>query len=205
MFKFSILIIVFLIPLSLSFAENDFSSKLVAAALERTQEQVTYDPTYFSISYPNGDIPKDKGVCTDVIIRSYRAVGIDLQKEVHEDMKENFSKYPKTWGLNKTDKNIDHRRVPNLQVFLKRKGQSLPISDKIADYKPGDLVTWNIAHAWKSKHSAIKTVPHIGIVTNQISTSTKRPLIVHNIGQGPKLEDVLFNFDVTGHYRYLPE
>ncbi len=178
----------------LAHAEPDFSNRLAQAALERTKHTIKYDGRYISIKYPGGDVPKDIGVCTDVIIRSYRALGIDLQQKVHEDMAEHFDLYPKLWGLKKTDSNIDHRRVPNLQVFFKRHGVALAVTHDAVDFKAGDIVTWNIA----SKGS----LPHIGIVTGQKSSEGKRPLIVHNIGRGPKLEDMLFDFKMTGHYRY---
>ncbi len=181
--------------LDLSAQEISYTDKFVQAALRRTQEQVVYDGRYFTIPYPGGDVPANVGVCTDVIIRTYRVLGIDLQKRVHEDMKSHFELYPKTWGLKKPDSNIDHRRVPNLQVFFTRKGQALPISGKGSDYKPGDIVTWNL--------STQRILPHIGIVTDLKSENNKRPLIVHNIGRGPELEDMLFDFKITGHYRYL--
>lgn len=164
------------------------------AALALTEQKVTYDPSYFSIGYPNGDVPSDKGVCTDVVIRAYRKIGIDLQKEVHQDMSTHFSAYPKIWGLKTTDKNIDHRRVPNLMTFFKRKGAEKPISKKAADYKPGDIVCWNLGGA----------VTHIGIVVDKKSRDGKRNLIVHNIGRGQVLEDCLFDFKIIGHYRYKP-
>lgn len=172
-----------------------FTQRLVAAAIERTRHHVRYDPEYVRIPYPNGDVPADTGVCTDEIIRIYRAVGVDLQKEVHEDMAANFWSYPNhvRWMLFQTDTNIDHRRVPNLMVFFGRKGETLPTSRDAKDYSPGDLVTWNLGG----------NVPHIGIVVNQKSSQTGRYMIVHNIGQGPRMEDVLFNWKVTGHYRYL--
>ncbi len=163
------------------------------AALSLTKQQVTYDPSYFSIKYPNGDVPSDKGVCTDVIIRAYRKVGIDLQKEVHEDMKVNFSKYPKIWGLKTTDKNIDHRRVPNLMTYFKRKGVSKAITKNAKDYLPGDVVAWNLGGG----------LTHIGIVVNKKSSDGKRHLIVHNIGAGQVLEDCLFNYKIIGHYTSL--
>ncbi len=163
------------------------------AAISFTKQQVVYDPSYFSISYPNGDVPKGKGVCTDVVIRAYRQLGVDLQKEVHEDMKANFSVYPKIWGLNSTDKNIDHRRVPNLMTFFERQGAALSISDNPHDYLPGDIVSWNLGGG----------TTHIGIVVNQKSRDSKRYLIVHNIGAGQVMEDCLFKFKITGHYRYF--
>lgn len=169
---------------------------LVKAALERTEHSVTYDGSYHRIAYPMGDVPANIGVCTDVIIRSYRSLGLDLQALVHEDIKANFALYPskKIWGLSKPDSNIDHRRVPNLQTFFSRHGQRLKVSDKGEDYLPGDLVTWTV-----TGHR-----PHIGIVTDRRSEDGKRPLIVHNIGRGPVLEDMLFDYPITGRFRYQP-
>jgi uncharacterized protein YijF (DUF1287 family) len=157
-----------------------------------TQQQVTYDPTYFSMDYPGGDVPADRGVCTDVLIRAYRKVGIDLQKEVHEDMRMNFEEYPDNWGLSQTDRNIDHRRVPNLMVFFSRHGQVKPISDRAADYFPGDIVCWDLGNG----------ITHIGIVGKKKSADGKRNLIIHNIGGGQVLADCLFGFRIIGHYRY---
>jgi len=177
-----------------STARADFTHRLVAAAIERTHHTVRYDPAYVRIPYPGGDVPPDTGVCTDEIIRSYRAVGVDLQKEVHEDIVKNFDAYPRKWRWFRAqpDPNIDHRRVPNLQVFFQRRGESLPITNRAEDYKPGDLVTWDLGG----------NVPHIGIVVDQKDQLSGRYMIVHNIGQGPKMEDVLFNWKITGHYRY---
>lgn len=172
--------------------EDTFVLKLVAAAIERSNHQVIYDGSYRSIEYPGGDVPDNIGVCTDVLIRSYRKVGIDLQREVHEDMKANFSKYPDNWGLTGPDPNIDHRRVPNLQIFFKRNGKELPVTNGPKDYRPGDIVTWTIPG----------NLPHIGIVTDQKGAGGNRPLIVHNIGRGPKIEDILFLYPITGHYKY---
>jgi uncharacterized protein len=173
-------------------AQTDFYSRLSDAAIELTYQSVTYDPSYFSISYPNGDIPADLGVCTDVIIRAYRKLGIDLQKEVHEDMKRNFNLYPKNWNMSKPDRNIDHRRVPNLMNFFSRFGEVLKISNKAEDYIPGDIVCWNLGGG----------ITHIGFVVNKKSRDGKRYLIVHNIGAGQVLEDCLFEFKIIGHYRY---
>jgi uncharacterized protein YijF (DUF1287 family) len=175
---------------------NNFSSNLVNAALERTKHKVHYDGRYFGIPYPNGDIPQNLGVCTDVVIRSYRKLGVDLQQLLHEDIKDNFRRYPsnKIWGLNRPDTNIDHRRVPNLQVFFTRNGVSLPPSSNPEDYAPGDLVTWMLPG----------NLPHIGIVTDKHDTKTNAPLIVHNIGNGPVLENMLFKYHISGHYRYTP-
>jgi uncharacterized protein YijF (DUF1287 family) len=173
-------------------AQDIFYKKLAQAALTLTTQQVSYDPAYFTISYPNGDVPADKGVCTDVVIRAYRKLGIDLQKEVHEDMKSHFSNYPKSWGLSKPDKNIDHRRVPNLMVFFKKFGETKAITQNAKDYRPGDVVCWNLGGA----------ITHIGIVADKISTWSGKPMVVHNIGRGQVLEDCLFDFKIIGHYRY---
>ena len=171
--------------------------ELVAAALERTNYSVSYDGSYYSIAYPGGDVPGDVGVCTDVIIRAYRTIGVDLQRLVHEDMAENFDSYPskRIWGLEKPDSNIDHRRVPNLQVFFARYGTEIPISDNAGTFLPGDIVTWMLPG----------NLPHIGIITDQFDPATGNPLVVHNIGAGPKLENMLFSYELTGHYRYLLE
>lgn len=165
---------------------------LIDAALERTQHDVTYDGRYRMIKYPGGDVPDSAGVCTDLIIRIYRKAGIDLQKEVHEDMKGHFSLYPSDWGLKRPDPNIDHRRVPNLQTFFQRKGQKISVTHDPKDYVPGDLVTWILPG----------NLPHIGIVTDRMSSGGERPQIVHNVGRGPELEDMLFSYPITGHYRY---
>ena len=173
-------------------SQTAFHARLADSTLTLTQQSVVYDPTYFRIDYPNGDVPANRGVCTDVVIRAYRKVGIDLQRKIHEDMKANFSKYPKKWGLKSTDRNIDHRRVPNLMTFFGRKGISLPVTTSAKDYIPGDVVCWNLGGA----------VTHIGIVVNRKSVDGARYLIVHNIGSGQVLEDCLFNFTIIGHYRY---
>jgi uncharacterized protein len=173
---------------------QEFTRRL-AAAIERTHHSVRYISEYIRIPYPGGDVPADTGVCTDEIIRSYRAVGVDLQKEVHEDMLQNFAAYPnkRRWLLAHPDSNIDHRRVPNLMVFFQRKGETLPITNRAEDYLPGDLVTWDLGG----------NVPHIGIVIDQKNRWSGRYMVVHNIGNGPKMEDVLFNWKITGHYRYF--
>lgn len=188
----SICILLLFLGFYTSEAEKTFEEKLSDAAISITSDKVTYDPAYFPIKYPNGDIPKNKGVCTDVVIRTYRKLGIDLQKEVHEDMGKNFSKYPKKWGLKTTDSNIDHRRVPNLEVFFTRFGKKLPVTQNPADYKTGDIVTWMINDK----------LPHIGIVTNRKSADNKRLLLVHNVGRGQVLEDCLFAYAINGHYQY---
>ncbi|SEI11724.1 hypothetical protein SAMN05660691_03852 [Rheinheimera pacifica] len=192
--KLTLLLVLWLLPQH-SIAEV-FSDKLVEAALKRTEQQVRYDGRYMRIAYPNGDVPADIGVCTDVVIRSYRALGIDLQQLVHEDMRDNFALYPskRIWGLTRPDSNIDHRRVPNLQTFFSRHGKSLAVSQQGNNYQPGDLVTWMLPG----------NLPHIGIVVNKTSADGQRPLIVHNIGAGPVLADMLFDYNITGHYRFTP-
>lgn len=172
--------------------QTDFSNKLSEAAILLTKQEVNYDPSYFTIKYPNGDVPINKGVCTDVIIRAYRKLGIDLQQRVHEDMKVHFEKYPKTWGLKKTDTNIDHRRVPNLMVFFTRHGKVKPTTNNSDDYLPGDIVCWNLGGS----------ITHIGLVVNKKSTDGRRYLVVHNIGAGQVLADCLFDFKIIGHYTF---
>ena len=167
-------------------------SRLPSLARQQIGVTTEYDPAYVSLNYPGGDVPQDRGVCTDVVIRAMRQLNFDLQKEVHEDMKKNFSVYPsrKNWGLKRTDKNIDHRRVPNLRTFFTRKGWSVPVSQKPADYLPGDLVTCTVAGS----------LPHIMIVSDR-KNKDGVPLIIHNIGNGTQEEDDLFTFPITGHYR----
>jgi uncharacterized protein len=185
--------LIFFLSVLLLTAQNRFCDLLSDSAMALTKQNVVYDPAYYRISYPNGDVPAGKGVCTDVVIRAYRKLGIDLQKEVHEDMKANFDKYPQLWGLKTTDKNIDHRRVPNLMTWFSRQGAALKISDNAADYLPGDIVCWNLGG----------NITHIGIVANKKSTDGQRNLIVHNIGNGQVPEDCLFSFRIIGHYRYM--
>ena len=187
-----LLIILFSVNFCFSQTEVTQQLNLSACALELIHQNVTYDPSYFSISYPNGDVPYDKGVCTDVVIRAYRKIGIDLQKNVHEDMRANFSTYPEIWGLKTTDKNIDHRRVPNLMNYFDRNNSSKPISNSAQDYIPGDIVCWNLGGA----------ITHIGIVVDRKSNDGKRNLIVHNIGNGQVLQDCLFDYKIIGHYSY---
>ncbi len=186
------LFFIFFLPVFPIHAQSDFFDQLSGAALELTQQEVIYDPTYFSISYPNGDVPAGRGVCTDVVIRAYRKLDIDLQKEVHEDMVKNFNLYPKIWGLRKPDRNIDHRRVPNLMVFFTRHGHVKPITTNPSDYLPGDIVCWNLGGS----------TTHIGLVVNKKSSDGQRYLIVHNIGGGQVLADCLFDYKIIGHYTY---
>lgn len=171
----------------------------VAAIIDSvyTQTEITqsYDPAYVKLSYPGGDVAPERGVCTDVIIRAFRAKGIDLQQQVHQDMRRHFRKYPKKWGLLSPDRNIDHRRVPNLMTFFERQGVSLPISDNPDDYLPGDVVAWKL----NEKQN------HIGIVMKARGYDEQRPLIGHNINSGTKIQDVLFDWEIVGHYRYFPE
>ncbi len=186
-----------LIMVATSSWAQSFAERLSKAAMERTEHSVIYNGAYRKIPYPNGDVPANIGVCTDVVVRSYRALGIDLQQLVHEDMKANFSAYPskRIWGLSRPDTNIDHRRVPNLQTFFKRKGSSLPITSNAEDYLPGDIVSWMLPN----------NLPHIGIVSGKKNAEGTRYLIVHNIGWGPKADDMLFDYNITGHYRFHPQ
>ena len=165
---------------------------LARAARAQVGVTVAYDPAYARIPYPNGDVPKDRGVCTDVVVRAFRGVGIDLQARVHEDMRTNFASYPRKWGLAKPDSNIDHRRVPNLQRWFERQQRSLPATRNAADYRAGDVVSWKLDNG----------LDHIGVVSAQRSGG--RPLVVHNIGAGAREEDVLFAWQLTGHYRWYP-
>lgn len=181
-----------ILTVSAALGQTTFYDRLADSAIILTKQKVQYDPSYFQISYPNGDIPAGKGVCTDVIIRTYRKLGIDLQKEVHEDMKANFNKYPKNWGLSKPDKNIDHRRVPNLMTFFSRHGTVKQISQNPDDYFPGDVVCWNLGGG----------ITHIGIVSKKKTVDRQRHLIIHNIGAGQVLEDCLFSYVIICHYRY---
>jgi len=172
-------------------AEAEFNKTLVTSAVEQTRQTLFYDPSYVKIPYPGGDVSIDRGVCSDVIIRCFRKVGIDLQKDVHEDMKCSFQAYPKKWGLNKTDTNIDHRRVYNLMCFFSRNNKNIPI-DSADRFLPGDIVAWRLDNGH----------PHIGLVTDQ-TTVSGTPLMVHNIGLGARLEDVLHEWKIIGHYRWF--
>lgn len=165
--------------------------QLVDAAVAQAGVTTGYDPGYVSIAYPNGDVPINTGVCSDVVIRAFRKAGVDLQKEVHEDMVQSFSSYPKKWGLSSPDSNIDHRRVPNLMTYFSRQGKSIRITDEPDDYVPGDVVAWDLGGG----------TTHIGLVTNMLSESGRECLIVHNIGAGTRIEDVLLNWKIIGHYR----
>ena len=168
--------------------------KLIAAALEQVGVTTEYDPAYVKLTYPNGDVPLKTGVCADVIVRAFRQAEIDLQKELHEDMKRNFGKYPKKWGARAPDTNIDHRRVPNLMTWFDRQSKALPLSKDAKDYLPGDVVAWDLDG---------KGMTHVGIVSNRYHETTGRYLMIHNIGGGAQAEDVIFNWKIIGHYRYF--
>lgn len=171
---------------------QDFYKALADSAYTLTKNHVRYDSSYFKIAYPNGDVPPNVGVCTDVVIRAYRKMGIDLQKEVHEDMTKNFKLYPNNWGLKGTDRNIDHRRVPNLMTFFSRFGVIKNKSLQADDYQAGDIICWRLPNG----------MTHIGIASNRRSKDGERPLIIHNIGSGQVLDDCLFFFTIIGHYSY---
>jgi len=176
-----------------AWAERDWPARLAAAAQGQVGRTVVYDPAYVRLAYPGGDVPRERGVCTDVVVRAYRdAFGVDLQKLVHEDMRANFAAYPKTWGLRKPDRNIDHRRVPNLETFFRRKGAALRFRSP-ADFQPGDLATQRLPG----------NLPHIVVVTGRRATSG-RYLCVHNVGRGAQLEDVLASWPLVGRFRYAP-
>ena len=164
---------------------------IVTAARAQIGRTAGYDPSYRALDYPGGDVPIETGVCTDVVIRALRAgLGMDLQKLVHEDMKRNFSRYPRNWGLRQPDRNIDHRRVPNLRTYFRRSGWELPIPADPRDYRPGDLVTCIVS----------PNLPHIMIVSDR-THAAGHPLIIHNIGAGTREEDRLLEFEITGRYR----
>lgn len=170
---------------------NPHIEKAVAAAIDQTRYTSNYDASYVKLDYPGGDVARDRGVCADVIVRAFRGAGVDLQKEVHEDMAKHFGSYPGKWGARKPDTNIDHRRVPNLMTFFERRGTSVPITARAADYLPGDVVAWEL-----DNH-----LLHIGIVSDALDSQAKHYLVVHNIGEGAKVEDVLLSWRIIGHYR----
>ena len=187
-----LLILLSLLVSPLNAQQANTAEKIVTAARKQVGVTLGYDPAYVTLDYPGGDVPRERGVCTDVVIRALReGLSQDLQKLVHEDMRANFGAYPRNWGLSKPDKNIDHRRVPNLQAFFKRRGYSLPVTKEPADFKAGDLVTCTVA----------EKLPHVMIVSDK-KTAGGVPLVIHNIGSGAQEEDVLFTFPLTGHYRW---
>lgn len=168
-------------------------ASLLESVMQQSRTTRSYDPRYVKLKYPGGDVPASTGVCADVIVRAFRAQGVDLQQALHEDMQRHFNQYPTRWGMKGPDTNIDHRRVYNLMRFFERKGKSLPITDDPADYKPGDVVAWDLGDGQG----------HIGIVTH-FRTPDGRPLMGHNIAYGTNIEDALFYWPIIGHYRYFP-
>lgn len=179
----------------LSFSSIGWANNMQVAEAAKSQigRTLYYDSGYAKLAYPMGDISEVSGVCSDVVIRALRANNVDLQVLVHEDMVRHFNQYPKTWGLKQTDRNIDHRRVPNLEVFLKRQGKALSVTKNDQDYRPGDIVSWRLDNG----------LPHIGIVAKNKAPDSQRPLIIHNIGAGTQEEDVLYAWRIVGHYRYF--
>lgn len=173
-------------------AQGGFMAALADSAANLRRQSVVYDPSYFRIPYPNGDVPEGKGVCTDVVIRAYRKMGIDLQKEVHQDMQRDFARYPQNWGLSRPDPNIDHRRVPNLMCYFERYGKVLARTKNPKDYRPGEIVCWDLGGG----------ILHIGLLSPYYSSDGKRPLVMHNIGGGQVLEDMLFDYKIIGHYAF---
>jgi uncharacterized protein YijF (DUF1287 family) len=180
-------------PIAMPLSRNASAGlkQFVAAAIEQSGVTTGYDPAWVKIDYPNGDVAAETGVCSDVVVRAFRKAGIDLQKEVHEDMQRAFAEYPKRWGARGTDTNIDHRRVLNLMTYFNRQGKSLAVTSERAAYLPGDVVAWELSEG----------VEHIGVLTNFMSEN-KNYLIVHNIGAGARVEDVLMSWKIIGHYRY---
>ncbi|HMM66646.1 MAG TPA: DUF1287 domain-containing protein [Dokdonella sp.] len=174
---------------------GDEVERMLAAAHAQVGVTVAYAPAYVRLAYPGGDLPPDRGVCSDVIVRAMRAVGIDLQVDVHRDMRAHFAAYPAYWGLTRPDPNIDHRRVPNLERYFQRLGKALPPGADAQSFLPGDFVSWRLDGGQ----------PHIGIVSGRRSADRLRPLVIHNIGAGTQVEDVLFEWKMTGHFRYFAE
>lgn len=188
------LILLLLVSLSgLVSAQSAEALKAVNAARSQIGVTTAYDPAYSQLAYPMGDVPMQRGVCSDVLVRAYRKAGVDFQVLVHKDMQNNFSAYPKLWGLKKTDANIDHRRVPNLEYFFRRQGKALSDVLTAESFKPGDIVSWRLGNG----------LAHIGVVSDRKSIFGSRPLIIHNIGQGTQEEDVLFAWRIVGHYRWF--
>jgi len=193
--SFAVSLILLFSSYSLLKAEPGNPGKLIAAAAKsQIGKTLHYDPAYVRLAYPGGDVPIERGVCSDVVIRAFRQIEIDLQVKVHEDMKRAFDRYPKVWGLSHPDKNIDHRRVLNLTTYFSRAGFSLPLSKDAAQYLPGDIVAWRLDNG----------LPHIGIVADQMNSKKTAYMVVHNIGAGTRLEDVLFEYKIIGHFRYRP-
>lgn len=179
-------------PLAFDDTSTPEARAFAEAAMDQVGVTVGYDAAYVQLDYPGGDVPAETGVCTDVVVRALRDRGTDLQVEVHEDMLAAFDEYPDRWGLEAPDANIDHRRVPNLQTYLERRDLDIPVSRAGSDYMPGDIVTWKIAGR-----------PHIGIVSTQVAPDGTRFCIVHNVGRGTVVQDCLFSYEITGHYRWF--
>jgi uncharacterized protein len=177
---------------SIAFGQEPPLTRLVQSAYDQIGKTVSYDPSYQTIAFPGGDVAFDRGVCTDVIIRAHRGIGIDLQLLVNQDMRREFGAYPRLWRLSHPDPNIDHRRVLNLTVFFDRHGEVLPITNEARGYKAGDIVTWRLPDGR----------PHIGLISDRHENG--RPLAIHNISAGTQVEDILFSFPITGHYRFQP-
>lgn len=190
--KLPVVGILLLLVARVACAQTNVAATIEKAARGQIGVTKSYDPAYVKLAYPNGDLPPERGVCADVVVRALRTAGHDLQKLVHEDMKKNFGAYPKNWGLKKPDPNIDHRRVPNLMKYFERSGKSLPVTKQAVDYRPGDVVAWRLDGR----------LYHIGIVATERSRYGSRPLIIHNIGAGTQAEDRLFDFEIIGHYRW---
>jgi uncharacterized protein len=190
--SFVILTFTFLFAINL-FADSEAILKVLKSAQKQTTLTKFYDPSYSKIKYPMGDVPMERGVCTDVVIRSFRDADVDLQQLVHEDMVKNFAKYPRNWGLKAPDSNIDNRRVPNLMTFFKRQKKDLPVTKTPSDFLPGDVVVWKLSEG----------VLHIGLIADDKAPDTKHHLVIHNIGAGTRLEDILFAYPIMGHYRYF--
>lgn len=183
------------VPAKTKLSVTDKCLRVLEKAEELARTKISYTPDYISLSYPGGDVPANTGVCTDVVIRSFRNIGIDLQKEVHESIKKSRADYPNNWGLKSADKNIDHRRVANLMVYFKKHGTVLPISEISEDYSPCDIVTWDLGGG----------LTHIGIVSQHVSRKSGRPLIIHHIGGNPSKDDMIFSYKVIGHFALLSE
>lgn len=194
MHRRSLILAVLTVP-AFAQSQSDFGARLAAAARAQVGVTTMYDPAYVRLAYPLGDVAADRGVCTDVVIRAYRVLGFDLQKLVHEDMRANFAAYPKTWGLKRPDRNIDHRRVQNLETFFHRQGARLAPTRNVGDYQTGDIVSWRLAGSG---------LPHIGIVAAERLPAIPRPLIIHNIGWGVRVEDILFQHRIVDCFRWRP-
>ncbi|MTH47631.1 DUF1287 domain-containing protein [Escherichia alba] len=181
-------------PAPVSDVEARTNRAVAQAARQQIGKTLFYDPAYVRLAYPGGDLPLERGVCADVVIRALRSEGVDLQRLVHEDMRKHFSAYPQKWKLTRPDANIDHRRVYNLETWFNRHNKALPVTAVYSDYQPGDIVSWRLDNG----------LAHIGVVADRYAADGT-PLIVHNIGAGAQLENVLFSWRIIGHYRYFTD